>query len=188
MAIKFTLLKKKNLKTKSMQWYATPKSNYASDSNSTTSESAQGSTISDIETEAALRQVGQYIPRELIKGNTMRVPGLGTFRLSFHSKGVDDISDFDPKKLISGTHIVFLPEKGLKQALASQVSFQNAGVKEDDVIYPSVTDYLRKKGLLPTTSPSGTDTGSGTGTGSSSGSGTGGGTTTGGDDNSDGME
>lgn len=149
MPVKFTLSKKKNLKTQTLQWYASPKSNYSISAFAPSGESSQGSTISDIETEATLRQVGQYIPHELIKGNTVKVPGLGTFRLSFHSKGVDDIATFDSKKMISGIHVVFLPEKALKNTLASQLSLVNAGVKEGDVTYPSVADYLKAKGLAP---------------------------------------
>lgn len=95
MSVKFTLFKKKSPKTQSMQWYAAPKSSYPTADDTTPSESSRGAAISDIETEATLRQVGQYIPHELIKGNTVKVPGLGTFQLSFHSKGVDDIALFD---------------------------------------------------------------------------------------------
>ena len=143
MSVKFTLFKKKSPKTQSMQWYAAPKSSYPTADATTPSESSRGAAISDIETEATLRQVGQYIPHELIKGNTVKVPGLGTFQLSFHSKGVDDIALFDAEKMISGIHVVFLPEKALKNTLATQLNLVNAGVKEGNVTYPSVTDYLR---------------------------------------------
>ena len=139
MSVKFTLFKKKSPKTQTLLWYAAPKSNY---STGTREQAPDSVTISDIETEATLRQVGQYIPHELIKGNTVKVPGLGTFRLSFHSKGVEDIASFDAEKMISGIHVVFLPEKALKNTLATQLSLVNAGVKEGNVIYPSVTDYL----------------------------------------------
>ncbi len=140
MSVKFTLFKKKSQKTQTLLWYAAPKSNY---STGTREQAPDSVTISDIETEATLRQVGQYIPHELIKGNTVKVPGLGTFRLSFHSKGVEDIASFDAEKMISGIHVVFLPEKALKNTLATQLNLVNAGVKEGNVTYPSVTDYLR---------------------------------------------
>lgn len=149
MSVKFTLFKKKSPKTQSMLWYAAPKSNYTAGGSTTPSESSRDFTNSSIETEATLRQMGQYIPRELIKGNTVRVPGLGTFRLSFHSKGVDDIASFDANEMISGIHVVFLPEKALKNTLATQLSLVNAGVKEGDVTYDSVIDYLKAKGQVP---------------------------------------
>ena len=188
MSVKFTLSKKKSPKTHDYQWYASPRSNYSTGIEGTSSESTQGSTIGNFETEATLRLVGQYIPRELIKGNTVKVPGLGTFRLSFHSKGVEDITKFDAKKMISGAHVVFLPEKTLKSAITNQISFQNAGVKVDNVLYPSVTEYLRAQGIeTGTTEPSsGTETPGGTDTpGGGSG---GGGTTPDPDDNPDGIE
>lgn len=128
-----------------MRWYASPLSSHLTDVENAYSVLPQANPINDTETEAILRQMGQYIQRELIKGNTVRVPGLGTFRLSFHSKGVDDICTFDADKMITKTHVVFQQEKALKNILDNHISFINDGVKDRDVIYASVSEYLAEQ-------------------------------------------
>ena len=42
-------------------------------------------------------------------GNRVKLDGLGTFRVSFHSQGVEDAKDFNVQKNIYGAHVLFAP-------------------------------------------------------------------------------
>jgi hypothetical protein len=72
------------------------------------------------------------------------VNGLGTFRLSFGSEGVEDITKFKAAEMIKNLRIIFTPDKQLQEDILSNVTFENAGVVEDGFTYPSLKDYLKK--------------------------------------------
>ena len=47
---------------------------------------------------------------QLLKGgNRVKLDGLGTFRVSIHSQGVEHAKDFNPQKDIYGAHVLFAP-------------------------------------------------------------------------------
>ena len=45
----------------------------------------------------------------LKSGSRVKIDGLGTFRVSFHSQGVEDAKDFNVQKNIYGAHVLFAP-------------------------------------------------------------------------------
>jgi predicted histone-like DNA-binding protein len=58
------------------------------------------------------------VPKYLLMGRSVNLGELGTFRISFSSKGVDEPGDFTIDK-ISGVRIVFIPSTELKRKLNS---------------------------------------------------------------------
>jgi predicted histone-like DNA-binding protein len=58
------------------------------------------------------------VPKYLLMGKSVNLGELGTFRVSFSSKGVDEAGDFTVDK-ISGVRIVFIPSVELKRKLNS---------------------------------------------------------------------
>ena len=93
----------------------------------------------------------------------MKVPGLGTFRIAFKSAGVSDLADFNVSAMIKEPRILFTPEKGLRESVINNLTYENGGVLKDGVRYASVADYRLAMGEA-------SDSGSSSG-GSSSGSG-----------------
>lgn len=100
------------------------------------------------------------------------MPGLGTFRVSFGSEGVEDITKFHTG-LIRNVKIVFTLDADLRADILKDISFENAGVDDDGIYYGSLENYKRVKGLttgstVPTTPGSDgddtTDPGDGGGT------------------------
>lgn len=65
----------------------------------------------------ALQNLSELIPEELIKGNSVQLEGVGSFRLSFSSEGVANEKDFTTDK-IKGVKVLFTPSPEFKKAIA----------------------------------------------------------------------
>ena len=86
------------------------------------------------------------IYNQSIQGKRVRIPGLGSFRVSFGSEGVDDIMDFHTG-LIRNVKIVFTLDSDLRASILNDISFENAGVDDEGVQYASLENYKQVKGL-----------------------------------------
>lgn len=64
------------------------------------------------------------VPKYLLMGKSVSLGALGTFRLSFSSKGVDTPEDFQTN-MISRTRIIFKPSTKLRNQI-NQVKFEKA--------------------------------------------------------------
>ena len=103
-------------------------------------------TTAPIEMEAALELLAKFVPQQLQQGHTVKIPGLGTFRLTFKSDGVEDINSFRANCMIKNARIVFTPSKELRESVLSGLSFEDGGVLENDISYASLADYRMAKG------------------------------------------
>lgn len=154
------------------KWYAVPSSESPMTGKALTRAATANTSTAPIEMEAAMEHLAAFIPQQLLQGHTVKVPGLGTFRISFKSKGVASVADFSASSMISEPRIMFTPDRALRTSIISNLVFENGGVLKDGVRYATVTDYLRAAGEGGTgEGSSGADGGS---TGGDSGSGTGG--------------
>ena len=173
MSVKYKLLQKKNPMKKNdpAKWYAIPNSDKPLAQKALTRAATANTTTAPIELESAMELLAAFIPQQLKQGHTVYVPGMGTFRLTFKSDGVEDINKFNAGQMIKSPRIVFTPAKELKEGVLQGLSFENGGVLEAGINYASLADYRKAKGL-PTPAPGGS--------GSSGGSNSGGGSTPGG--------
>lgn len=170
MSIKFNLVQKANPRELdgAKKWYAVPSSESAMDGKALTRAATANTSTAPIEMEAAMEHLAAFIPQQLLQGHTVKVPGLGSLRLSFRSKGVSDITTFNAGSMIDDVRILFTPEKNLRDNVLAGVAFENGGVLKDGVRYASVTDYRKAMGEdIDNDSATGDDSGGGgTGTGS----------------------
>lgn len=173
MSVNYKLVQRKNplKKDEPAKWYATPNSAKPLAQKALTRAATENTTTAPIEMEAAMELLAAFIPQQLKQGHTVNVPGMGTFRLTFKSDGVEDINKFNAGQMIKSPRIVFTPAKELKEGVLQGLSFENGGVLEAGINYASLADYRKAKGL-PTPAPGGS--------GSSGGSSSGGGSTPGG--------
>ena len=173
MSVNYKLVQRKNplKKDEPAKWYATPNSAKPLAQKALTRAATANTTTAPIELESAMELLAAFIPQQLKQGHTVNVPGMGTFRLTFKSDGVEDINKFNAGQMIKSPRIVFTPAKELKEGVLQGLSFENGGVLEAGINYASLADYRKAKGL-PTPAPGGS--------GSSSGSSSGGGSTPGG--------
>lgn len=156
--------------TKEKLWYAVPASKGVLDEEETAALAVADTTLSKGEYKYAMEVSSEKLIPVVVSGIGITIGKLGKIRLSFGSKGVANMEDFDAKTMIKNAKFIFTPSKELKAALA-RASFQVEGVVEDGIKYGSVASYRKAKGLVPTVP----GTGSGSGNGSGSGDNTGGG-------------
>ena len=104
------------------------------------------SALSPGEMLAALELFGQTALQQLLQGHSVEVPGIGSLRISFSSKGVDNPDDFKPRTMISNPRIIFRPKPEVKNAIKEGMYYENAGVRADGVDYSSIAAYKKAKG------------------------------------------
>ena len=140
---KYKLIKKVNPQKRQEpgKWYATPKSETPLSGKAMTCAATANTTTAPIEMEASLELLAKFVPQQLQQGHTVKIPGLGTFRLTFKSDGVEDINSF------KNVRIVFTPSKELRESVLSGLTFEDGGVLEDDISYASIADYRLAKGV-----------------------------------------
>ncbi len=145
---KYKLILKKNplKKEEPAKWYATPKSETPLSGKAMTKAATANTTMAPIEMEAALEFLAKYVPQQLQQGHTVKLPGLGTFRLSFKSEGVASIDDFRPTAMIKEARIVFVPDKEFRASVLNGLTFEDGGVLENEINYASIADYRKAKG------------------------------------------
>ena len=151
MATKYILQKKKlpGKQDEPAKWYATPVSNSPMDEDATTKAATEDTTFSDVELAAAAKLIARFVQKQLLNGQRARIPGLGTFRTTFGSEGVDDINDFDATTMIRNPRISFLCDSKMRSEFLRDLKFENGGVTEDGISYSNLASYRKAKGLTP---------------------------------------
>lgn len=144
----YTLQRKKNPQKRDEpgKWYAVPKSSKPLRNDVMSQMATEDTTIADVELEASAKLLARWIKNQLLQGTRVKVPGLGTFRITFSSDGVDDIRDFHAG-LIHDVKISFIADAALRADLLQKLTFENAGVEDEGVYYGSLDNYKEVKGL-----------------------------------------
>lgn len=167
MSVNYKLVQKKNPQKKEepAKWYAVPNSAKPLAQKALTRAATENTTTAAIEMEAAMELLAAFIPRQLQQGHTVNVPGLGSFRLTFKSEGVEDVEKFNAGLMIKSPRIVFTPAKELRERTLQGLRFENGGVLEAGINYATLADYRKAKGVSPSTPGGSTPGGSGSGGG-----------------------
>ena len=89
---KYKLIKRTNPLKKDAppKWYATPNSESPLSGKAMTRAATANTTMAPIEMEASLELLAKFVPQQLQQGHTVKIPGLGTFRTTFKSDGVEE--------------------------------------------------------------------------------------------------
>ena len=140
------------------QWHAVPTTGKAVDEKIMTRMATDDTTMADFELSSAAKLIGKFIHNQTIQGKRVRIPGLGSFRVSFGSEGVDDITKFNTN-MIRNVKVVFVMDSDLRASILNDLSFENAGVDDEGVQYASLENYKEVKGLTSGggSTPSGPD-------------------------------
>lgn len=147
MAVTYKLVQKNSEPGKTgggvKKWYAVPKSATAQTGKQMAKAATENTTVAPIEMEASLELLAKYVPKQIVQGHTVHIPGVGYFRLSYKSKGVENIEDFNPATMISGARLVFKPDEALRSAILENLKFEDGGVLVDGVDYGNRKAYLK---------------------------------------------
>ena len=128
------------------EWHAVPKTGKPEKENVMTRLATEDTTVADFELLAAAKVIGRFLYNQTIQGKRVKIPGLGSFRVSFGSDGVDDITKFNTS-MIRNVKIVFTLDRDLRNKILNDLSFENAGVDDDGIQYASLENYRDVKGL-----------------------------------------
>ena len=142
---------------KEMLWYAQPATKGAMDADETAKMAVADTTLSKGEFKHAMEVATEKLIPLLLSGISITIGELGKLRLSFGSKGVADMKDFNAQTMIKNTKFIFTPSTTLKQAL-NTATFEVEGVVEDGIKYGSMESYTKAKGGQ-TTEPGGEEPG-----------------------------
>lgn len=151
MSIKYKMVQRAvtpGTKASEKKWYATSKSEAPLSVRKLSEQATANTTLSAVELEAALRLLGDYLPKQLLQGHTVPIPGLGYFRLTFKSKGVDSVKAFKAGEMIYGVRPIFTIGKELREAIKKEVEFEDGGVKVGNVNYATRSDYYEATGQV----------------------------------------
>lgn len=133
------------------KWYAVPRSGSPVSEKNMTRMATEDTTVADIELQAAAKLIGKWIHNQVIQGKRVKIPGLGTFRITFGSEGTEDITQFHTG-MIRNVKLSYIPDADLRADILQDLTFENAGVIDGDTFYGSLDNYKEVKGLK---SPSG---------------------------------
>lgn len=149
MGVPYKLQRKKNpqKRDEAGKWYAVPKTGTPVSEKVMTRMATDDTTMADFELSASAKLIGKFIHNQAIQGKRVRIPGLGTFRVSFGSEGVEDIMNFHTG-LIRNVKVVFTLDADLRASILNDLRFENAGVDDDGVYYGSLENYKQVKGLV----------------------------------------
>ena len=104
-------------------------------------------TLSKGEYKHVMEVSSEKLTPAILRGISVTIGSLGKLRLSFGSKGVANMEDFDAQTMIKNAKFIFTPSKELKAALAS-ATFEVEGVVEDGIKYGTVASYRKAKGIV----------------------------------------
>lgn len=123
--MKYKLIQRPNpLDRTKLKWYAVPVNDGKIDKKALAKEIVDLSALSRGDVSDVIENLIDVVPKYLMMGKSVNMGELGTVRVSFSSKGVEDPSKFSTH-LITGPRIVFTPSVELKDAL-SRMHFELA--------------------------------------------------------------
>lgn len=131
------------------KWYGIPISSKPLELKAMTRAVTENTTTAPIEMEGSMELFSKFAMQQLMQGHTVNVPGFGSFRISFKSEGVEDITKFNASIMIKNPRIIFTPSKELRDAVKNEIKFENGGVIDGKISYASMADYRLAKGIKP---------------------------------------
>lgn len=147
MKANFNLARRVNpVKKDEKLWYAVPATKGSLDADETAALAVTDTTLSKGEYKHVMEVSSEKLTPAILRGISVTIGSLGKLRLSFGSKGVANMEDFDAQTMIKNAKFIFTPSKELKAALAS-ATFEVEGVVEDGIKYGSVASYRKARGI-----------------------------------------
>ncbi|MDO4229908.1 MAG: HU family DNA-binding protein [Capnocytophaga sp.] len=123
--MKYHLVQKANPQDRSKtKWYANAvtSAKVGQKDIAKTISSKSSLTVGDIAN--VIQNLLEELPKELVKGNSVKLGDFGTFRISISSEGVENEKDFNAS-MIKDVRIIFTPGVEMKQAIES-ISFEKS--------------------------------------------------------------
>lgn len=117
MALQFNAIQRMNPLTKAAKWYAVARLTGKRGLKDLSKDVAEVSSLSAGDVQNVIVNLCDQLPKWLMQGNSVKLDGFGTFRLSFSSNGVEKKEDVTAN-LIKDIRIIFDPDDSIKERIA----------------------------------------------------------------------
>ena len=117
MALLYNPVKRRKPLTETFKWYATARLSGKRGLKDLSKDLAELSSLSPGDVQNVIVNFIDQVPKWLMQGNSVKLDGFGTFRLSFSSEGVET-QDEVTANLIKDIRIIFEPDGLIKERIA----------------------------------------------------------------------
>jgi len=116
MALHFNVVERPNPLTKEKKWYATPRLTGNRDLKNLSKDLAEVSSLSAGDVQNVIVNLIDQLPKWLMEGNSVKLDGFGSFRLSFTSTG-EALKENVTADSIDDIHIIFDADVAIKDRI-----------------------------------------------------------------------
>jgi nucleoid DNA-binding protein len=89
---------------------------------------SDSSTATPSDVKAVLTGAAHYLAGLLAEGDSVTLEGIGTFRLTLSSEGVDEPERFTSSHIV-GYHVVYTPDQSLLKEINKKIKYRNSGLR-----------------------------------------------------------
>jgi predicted histone-like DNA-binding protein len=114
MALQFNAVERPNPQTKEKKWYATPRLTGKRTLKDLSQDLSEVSSLSAGDVQNVISNMIAQLPKWLMEGDSVKLDGFGTFRLSFSSDGVPTKEEVTAT-CIKDIYILFEPDTEMKE-------------------------------------------------------------------------
>jgi predicted histone-like DNA-binding protein len=113
MALQFNVVERPNPQTNERKWYASPKLTGKRTLKELSKDLSEVSSLSSGDVQNVIANLIEQLPKWLMEGDSVKLDGFGTFRLSFSSKGETSKEQVTANS-ITDIYILFEPDDEIK--------------------------------------------------------------------------
>ena len=117
MALHFNVIERPNPLTKEKKWYASPRLTGSRDLKSLSKDLSEVSSLSAGDVQNVIVNLIDQLPKWLMEGNSVKLDGFGSFRLSFSSEG-EAVKDDVTADSIKDVYVLFEPDVAIKERVS----------------------------------------------------------------------
>jgi len=117
MSLQFNVVEKTNPITKEKKWYATSRLTGKRDLKNLSKDLSEVSSLSAGDVQNVIVNLVDQLPKWLMEGDSVKLDGFGTFRLSFSSEG-EAVKEDVTADSIKDVYILFEPDEAIKDRVS----------------------------------------------------------------------
>jgi len=117
MSLQFNVVEKTNPITKEKKWYATTRLTGKRDLKNLSKDLSEVSSLSAGDVQNVFANLIDQLPKWLMEGDSVKLDGFGTFRLSFSSEG-EAVKEDVSADSIKDVYILFEPDVAIKDRVS----------------------------------------------------------------------
>ena len=117
MSLQYNVVEKTNPITKERKWYATTRLTGKRDLKSLSKDLSEVSSLSAGDVQNVIANLIDQLPKWLMEGNSVKLDGFGSFRLSFSSEG-EAVKEDVTADSIKDVYVLFEPDVAIKDRVS----------------------------------------------------------------------